>query len=470
MSKSLTRRQKKKLDKILTEVLLEIDININVSGYIYLEQKSEVEKIKKWENNIHNARLAYLNKQNYKKAIDILRNIISEKPEKPEKSYYKILSKIIYLQLAMLRDENFYGMKFELGNITPDQEIIDDKKEKKKYKNSIIIKSLVIYSLLYAMSDKDVRVRTNSAEALGKIKDIKAIEKLLEILASDNNDILGLNKEYFELNSTSFHNVRNNAAIAIYKIAEGFEIPEKKLDRIIDRIKVQIEKEDDWAVVVSLCEGLVRLDKYRAIKLLRPLVDYHEKIQVRRAAAFKLASIPISDNIKNLIYLLKNNPYWEVRSLAAQNLGYQSKKLVVKELETTLIKENSAHVVKAILWALGECGDEDSLILILQYRLKFIKLGLKKEMFNTLSKLGFNYDNDKELIDLYSKTIEKKSIQDKIRNQDEINENDIIDEKIDDEKIDDKKIVEDKINKEDPKDSRRMIKKINLKIKANQIK
>ncbi len=180
--------------------------------------------------------------------------------------------------------------------------------------------------LILALQDRKFIVRSNAAYALGEIDDIRAVEPLIQALSDEENE------------------VRGAAAEALGKIKD---------ERAVEPL-IQDLKDDDSSIRVNACDALGELKDPRAVDpLILALRDDDSKVHV--CAEFSLGDIG-SPSVDPLIQVLQDKNY-RVRSGAAYALGRTEDQRAVMPLiqalsdEEVSVRSNAAE-------ALGEIKDE----------------------------------------------------------------------------------------------------------------
>lgn len=170
---------------------------------------------------------------------------------------------------------------------------------------------------------KDWRIQRQAAEALGKIKDIRAVESLIQALKDDDM------------------HVREKAAEALGRIGD------KRATELLIRAR---EEDEDYDVRIDATEALGRIGDKRAIEpLIQDLNDKSNSIEVRFGAAWALGKI---GEVGPLIeFLNHDNPsVSQAAAYAFREMGEPSVEPLIQAL-----KNKTISVVRAT-WALEKVG------------------------------------------------------------------------------------------------------------------
>lgn len=184
--------------------------------------------------------------------------------------------------------------------------------------------------LIKALDDKDVHVRRISAEALGEIKDVRAVEPIIQALIIDTNGAVG-----------------ESSAKALGKIKDI-----RAVEPLIKKLK------DSHASVRSAsAEALGKINDKRAVKpLIQSLYDKDER--VRWTAAIALGKMNDTSAVDSLIEKLKDEDSY-VQWFAVRALGNIKDLSAVEPLIEKLKDDSTTVIVKhASADALGEIKDK----------------------------------------------------------------------------------------------------------------
>jgi len=183
--------------------------------------------------------------------------------------------------------------------------------------------------LISTLAEKDRFVRRAAAEALGKIRDLRAVEPLLSELESDNTP--------------------EGAVIALGDIGDR---------RAVDALLRALEHRDSF-VRQYAAEALGQTGDVRAVEPLIVALRNKDNDSVQRSAARALGKIRDSRALSHLIATLNDRKAHEfVRTAAATALGDLGDRAAVKTLITTLADGTARGYIKnAAVGALGEIGD-----------------------------------------------------------------------------------------------------------------
>ena len=211
--------------------------------------------------------------------------------------------------------------------------------------------------LIEALKDKDFRVRWNAAEALGEIGDPKAVKPLIAALKDENSGVrssaafaLGEIQDpravepLIEALKDEDSDVRRRAATALGKIQDP-----RAVEPLIEALK-----DEDSGVRWRAAKALGEIGDPKAITpLIAALKD--ENSGVCSSAAFALGEIQDPKAVEPLIEALKDKDSW-VRWNAAEALGKIKDPRVVEPLIEALKDEDSGVRWRAAK-ALGKIKD-----------------------------------------------------------------------------------------------------------------
>ncbi|MGB9979800.1 HEAT repeat domain-containing protein [Methanobacterium sp.] len=187
--------------------------------------------------------------------------------------------------------------------------------------------------LIKALNDKDEEVRWKAAWALGNIRDRRAVEPLIYLLHDKS------------------WAVRRFAASALGKIGD---------ERAVESLMKALSDEE-WHVRKYAADALGKIGDERAVESLMDAL--HDKdSDVRWKAAVALGKMK-SAAVEPLIELLKNDD-WHIRGRAAEALGKIGDERAVKPLINSLVgwnKDRNKYVRGRAAEALGKIGDEDAI-------------------------------------------------------------------------------------------------------------
>jgi HEAT repeat protein len=188
-------------------------------------------------------------------------------------------------------------------------------------------------SLIITLEDPDIEVRWKSAEALGRIRDPIAIDPLINALNDYDGD------------------VRKYATKALGDIGDDYAI-----EPLIEALR-----DIDWPVRKVAATALGKIGDERALKpLLNALND--NDIDVRRHAIGALVKME-KHAVKPLLNKL-HDPDWQTRAISAEALGRVGNRKAVKELIKSLgdgkVKDENRYVRGKAAEALGRIGDKSA--------------------------------------------------------------------------------------------------------------
>ena len=187
--------------------------------------------------------------------------------------------------------------------------------------------------LIKALNDKDEEVRWKAAWALGNIGDIQAVEPLIYLLHDKR------------------WTVRRFAASALGKIGDG-----RAVESLIESLS-----DEEWHVRKYAADALGKIGDERAIESLMETL-HDEDSDVRWKAVVALGKMK-SGAVEPLLELLKNED-WHIRGRAAEALGKIGDKRAIKPLIGVLVgwnKDRNKYVRGRAAEALGKIGDEQAL-------------------------------------------------------------------------------------------------------------
>lgn len=189
-----------------------------------------------------------------------------------------------------------------------------------------------VESLIKALDDKDEEVRWKSTWALGNIRDRRAVEPLIYLLSDKS------------------WTVRRFAASALGKIGD-----ERAVESLIESLN-----DEEWHVRKYAADALGKIGDERAVpSLMKTLHD--EDGDVKWKAVVALGKMK-SGAVEPLIELLKNED-WHIRGTAAEALGRIGDKTAVKPLINILVgwsRDRNKYVRGRAAEALGRIGDEQA--------------------------------------------------------------------------------------------------------------
>ena len=213
-----------------------------------------------------------------------------------------------------------------------------------------------IRSLIQALKDdEDPNIRKETAEALGFIGDVKAIEPLIQALRDDDNRVREESMEALRkigvpsievlakvLNDRN-NQVRKHAAQALGEIKDA---------RAVESL-IQVLKDSDSDVLGEAVSALEKIGIASVVPLIRALKDMDS--QVRKLATVALGEIRDTRAVEPLIQVLSDNDS-NVRGGAADAL---SKIRDIRAVEPLIqfLKDNDSNVRCKAAMALGKIGD-----------------------------------------------------------------------------------------------------------------
>jgi HEAT repeat protein len=158
--------------------------------------------------------------------------------------------------------------------------------------------------------------------------------------------------------------------------------------------QIEALRDPDPKVRAKAAEELGKTKNVEAVESLIQSLTYDDVWSVRKSAAWALGEIKDSRAVFPLIRSL-NHKDWIIRSNAAKALGKIGDKMAVAAL-TDLLQEENVHVQKGrdnvienVVWALGEIGQQRSLIPIIE-KLQSGMPVIRAEAAEALGKIGDN--------------------------------------------------------------------------------
>ena len=200
-----------------------------------------------------------------------------------------------------------------------------------------------VQPLIAVVKDKNITVRKNAIEALGEIKDARAVDTLIVSLKDENPDI------------------RKNAAEALGKIRDI-----RAIDALVTALKDKKSSVQESSKA-AIKNTLQQLKDKRAIEPLITLLN-HDDPAIRHFAAEALVGIPDPRVSDHLILALKDNNA-EVRENAASSLIKIGAPAVEPLIKTLM--ENDINIRIITIRILGDIRDTRSvepLIDVLEFK------------------------------------------------------------------------------------------------------
>ena len=200
---------------------------------------------------------------------------------------------------------------------------------------SLIKPENIINSLIDDLASKDIFVRANAAEKLGRIGSEKSIDPLLIALTKDNDK-----------------SVQGIAAYALGKIGS-----KKALDQLLNTLK----KDENRDVRGNAVWALGMIGSENALDPLLIALAKDKDSDVRGSAAYALGMIGSEKALDPLLFAFKKDKDSSVRSSAAIALGTIGNKKALDPLLFALTKDNDNHVRGYAAQALGMIESEKAL-------------------------------------------------------------------------------------------------------------
>ncbi len=141
------------------------------------------------------------------------------------------------------------------------------------------IEEETIPALTYKIDDPNIFVRLCCVKGLSKFITDYPINKLIERLKVEDNDIYGVNDGYYEVNLTSNYNVRREIIKTLTNLTRRW----KKIavrDKVIGVFKEQYWIEDDWGVKVEILDGIYELDNDTGFEFLKEALRSENELYV----------------------------------------------------------------------------------------------------------------------------------------------------------------------------------------------
>ncbi|MHA1218874.1 MAG: HEAT repeat domain-containing protein [Candidatus Heimdallarchaeaceae archaeon] len=242
--------------------------------------------------------------------------------------------------------------------------------------------------LIDALENKNPNVRKNVIYLLGKFKEIKAVDPLLEILQNDDEELVK-SQAMWALGEIG----DKGATELILRILKDensknrthaiFALKELKDPKVIDPL-VSILNNENEDVGRAAVETLGEFDDERAVKQLIRSLDYkHLRGPALRKLSrnteswiinlifektidaeyklgidlFKILEKMLNEQTMDVYIQALKNEHWQIRRKAATLLGRFCNKLATEQLIESL-KDGNQKVKNSAVWALGEIADE----------------------------------------------------------------------------------------------------------------
>jgi len=239
-------------------------------------------------------------------------------------------------------------------------------------------------ALLLALKNDDKEVRSDAAEALGRIGVVQAVPDLaMAIKDGDWYVRRAVAKALFHIGSPAIPNlllllrddnrdVRREAAMVLGWIGDAKAVPDLVLAL----------KDGDWLVSTAAAEALVRIGSPAVPNLLLGLKD--DNRDIRREAAKALGWIGDAKAVPDLVLALKDGD-WLVSTAAAEALGLIGSPAVPNLLLG--LKDDKSDVRREAAKALGWIGDVKA-VPDLVLALKDGNLYVRSDAAESLGKIG----------------------------------------------------------------------------------
>lgn len=165
-------------------------------------------------------------------------------------------------------------------------------------------------SLIKALKDKNKKISARSATALGKIKDRRAIKPLIRNFKSSNsniryaskNAIVQIGKE--SVNELIINSINPNVHVRELSIEALGELKDKKALNVV----IEATEDDEYSVRWRAARALGELEDFEAIEALKVLLkDGNDKVRDESIRSLEIFENKINDLFNILDIKLKNN-------------------------------------------------------------------------------------------------------------------------------------------------------------------
>lgn len=283
----------------------------------------------------------------------------------------------------------FLGEIRDKRSILPLINVLNDNNEAVRYSAIHALGKIgkpAVNFIIYASNSKDIQIRFRSLEALGLIKDKKAITKLIKTLKDENREIrwyvLDIIKKYGQYGTVYLINALNykDNEFRFHIISILGEIKDK---RAVTPLLSFLEN-DDTNIRYITADALGKIGDKKAVEpLIKALND--EDVTVRFNAAEALGKIRDNKSIEPLNKALADEDRL-VREYSAISIAKMSKKEIYNSLITNL-NSNEINLISGTLMALGELRNNKTINLIIPY-LKFENEFIRRDAAEALGKIG----------------------------------------------------------------------------------
>ncbi len=280
-----------------------------------------------------------------------------------------------------------------------------------------------IPALTYKIDDPNIFVRLCCVKGLSKFITDYPIDKLIQRLQVEDNDVYGVNEASYEVNLTSFYNVRREIVKTLTNLARRWK-KVSIMDKVIKVFKEQYQVEDDWGVKVEILDGIYELDNDIGFEFLKESLRTENELYVIEYIKQKLWKIgrgAFVDKILGERGIRSNtiNFDGEVRELtheemithirlnkleyidmllygeaprdrieAVRRLGQIADSDIVDIIEEAFNTDPSVNVRRECVIVLGKCGNENTPPHLIRAYYKDENATLKYDIVKTLSDLG----------------------------------------------------------------------------------
>jgi HEAT repeat protein len=285
------------------------------------------------------------------------------------------------------------------------------------------IEEETIPALTYKIDDPNIFVRLCCVKGLSKFITDYPIDKLIERLKVEDNDIYGVNEGYYEVNLTSHYNVRREIVKTLTNLTRRW----KKVtirDRVINVFKEQYWVEDDWGVKVEILDGIYELDNDIGFEFLKEALRSENELYVieyikqklwkigRGAFVDKILgergiqsnTIVFDGEVRELtaeemithirlnkleyIDMLINDEIPRNRIEAVRRLSQIADSEIVDIIERAFNTDPNIDVRRECVIALGKCGNENTPNHLITAYYRDENAMLRYDIVKTLSDLG----------------------------------------------------------------------------------
>jgi HEAT repeat protein len=233
----------------------------------------------------------------------------------------------------------------------------DDRVQEESMKALIKIGVPSIDALAKVLNDRNNQVRKHAVQALGEIKDARAVESLIQVFTDSDVDVLGDAVSALEkIGIASVESlikalkdrdsqIRKLAVVALGEIRDA---------RAVEPL-IQVLSDNDSNVRGEAADALSKISDIRAVEPLIQVLSDNDS-NVRGEAADALSKISDTRAVEPLIHVLSDNDS-NVRCKAALALGEIRDAKASKPLIHALLHDTDSEVRKNAAMALGDIRD-----------------------------------------------------------------------------------------------------------------